>query len=603
MKKIVFFIVLFLSGFANLYSNETNGVVHGKISGGKAVIYNMRNIYLELKDENGKFLNSAYIQPSRDFYFFSVKNGKYVLEVTEQGDTKRFYFEKKYDNIYIGEVYIEIGEKAIQKNLMLNLLFGITALVNFIIILVIRRGNEFESKKKIIDALNIYNLGYIVMFLGFILSFFEKDFSYLLIPVSYFIWDILMIMLLIFFLEYPVKTKKKSVIVIAVILMVLKVMFAVFLLLDRYYSNIFLLFDAFKDSRVLAGSADIMYYLSAASDIIIAGFIALILIINIDKTRGSIEGLISRFFSKTLIITIPVLIVADIAIELIWPGRFEGYSEIAHSVFNLVVMMIILLGVSGAKMLYGRKKNTALFIEVMKYYIFMLVLYGIILFYESVTFAILMMAGVLLKALMDYIVSNFIRKHRINYDKLVPKLEAIIEPEEFFRVLSSEAAEIMESESVEIINRTIENEEKFKKIDSIENKVIFGEPFRCVFKEYEIGVKIEEDRKAVAIMLIGKKKNGKNVEIKDINFLLNFSDDISKLLSNMTLKAAKKKLEVGEKLSNPEVESKAVESIMYIQKIAEMINQTTGEEKTKKLTETILKEIDKARGEKSDERD
>ena len=71
----------------------------------------------------------------------------------------------------------------------------------------------------------------------------------------------------------------------------------------------------------------------------------------------------------------------------------------------------------------------------------------------------------------------------------------------------------------------------------------------------------------------------------------------------MTLKAAKKKLEVGEKLSNPEVESKAVESIMYIQKIAEMINQTTGEEKTKKLTETILKEIDKARGEKSDERD
>ena len=42
---------------------------------------------------------------------------------------------------------------------------------------------------------------------------------------------------------------------------------------------------------------------------------------------------------------------------------------------------------------------------------------------------------------------------------------------------------------------------------------------------------------------------------------------------------------------------------MYIQKIAEMISQTTGEEKTKKLTETILKEINKARGEMSDERD
>ena len=102
-------------------------------------------------------------------------------------------------------------------------------------------------------------------------------------------------------------------------------------------------------------------------------------------------------------------------------------------------------------------------------------------------------------------------------------------------------------------------------------------------------------------MLIGNKKSGKNIKIKDINFLLNFSEDISKLLANMSLKAAKRKIEVEEESECQKAE--VTESMMYIQKIAEMISQTTGEEKTKKLTETILKEINKARGEMSDERD
>lgn len=601
MKRVISFIILFIISSTIIFSTGEYGAVRGKISGGKAVIYNMRNIYLELKDETGSFINSAYIQPSRDFYFFNVKNGKYVLEVTTQGDTKRFLFEKKFENVYIGEVNIEIGESAIQKNLLLNLLFGITALVNFIIIFIIRRGNEFESKRKIISTLYIYNLGYVVMFSGFLLSFFEKDFSYLLIPISYFIWDILMIMLLIFFMEYPVKNKSKLVNIVSYIIIFFKIIFALFLLLDRYYSNIFLLFDVFKDSRVMAGSADIMYYLSAASDIVIAGFIAIILIKNIKNRRGSIEGLISRFFSKTLIVTIPILIVADILIRILWPGRFEGYSEIAHSIFNLIVMMIILLGVSGAKMLYGRKKNTVIFREVIKYYIFMLFLYGIIIFYENITFAFLMMGGVLLKAFMDYITSYFIRKYKINYEKLISKLEAIIEPNEFFKVLADEAALIMECKSVEIITRNSESEEKFEKIEKSENQVIFGESLKLIFKSYDIGVKIEENGKTKAVMLIGEKNSGKNIEIKDINFLLHFSQDISKLMSNMSLKVAKKILEAGKEKSSEA--NKTTESIMYIQKIAEIISETTGEDKTKKLIETILKELKKARGEICDERD
>jgi hypothetical protein len=300
MKRAISFIILFILGSSMIYSTEEYGAVRGKISGGKAVIYNMRNIYLELKDESGSFVNRAYIQPSRDFYFFNVKNGKYILEVTTQGDTKRFFFEKKFENVYIGEVNIEIGESAIQKNLLLNLLFGITALVNFVIIFIIRRGNEFESKRKIIGTLYIYNLGYVVMFLGFLLSFFEKDFSYLLIPIAYFIWDILMIMLLIFFLDYPVKNESKIFKIISYIIIFFKIIFAVFLLLDRYYSNIFLMFEIFKNSEFMAKFADIMYYLSAASDIVIAGFIALILIKNIKKEEEVLKDLSADFFQERL---------------------------------------------------------------------------------------------------------------------------------------------------------------------------------------------------------------------------------------------------------------------------------------------------------------
>jgi hypothetical protein len=80
-------------------------------------------------------------------------------------------------------------------------------------------------------------------------------------------------------------------------------------------------------------------------------------------------------------------------------------------------MMIILLGVSGAKMLYGRKKNTTVFREVIKYYIFMLFLYGIIIFYENITFALLMMAGVVLKAIMDFITSYFIKNIKLTMKK------------------------------------------------------------------------------------------------------------------------------------------------------------------------------------------
>ena len=162
-------------------------------------------------------------------------------------------------------------------------------------------------------------------------------------------------------------------------------------------------------------------------------------------------------------------------------------------------------------------------------------------------------------------------------------------------------AVIMECEKVEVIVRNIEVEERFLKIESSENKVVFGEKLESLFKNYKTGVKIEKDEKLVALMLIGNKKSGKNIKIKDINFLLNFSEDISKLLANMSLKAAKRKIEVEEESECQKAE--VTESMMYIQKIAEMISQTTGEEKTKKLTETILKEINKARGEMSDERD
>jgi hypothetical protein len=159
----------------------------------------------------------------------------------------------------------------------------------------------------------------------------------------------------------------------------------------------------------------------------------------------------------------------------------------------------------------------------------------------------------------------------------------------------------MECNNVDIVLRSSENEEKFEKIEKIENRVIFGEAFKSIFKNFDIGVKIEENERTKAVMLIGDKKSGKNIEIKDINFLIHFSQDISKLLSNMSLKVAKKKLEVGNIESSKD--NKTTESIMYIQKISEIISQTTGEEKTKKLTETILKELKKARGEICDERD
>ena len=84
MKKTIVCILMIIISLTifGKWEKGITGSVHGKISGENGAIYNMRNIYIELKDQNGVFLKKAYIQPSRDFYFFDVVNGRYIIEVT-----------------------------------------------------------------------------------------------------------------------------------------------------------------------------------------------------------------------------------------------------------------------------------------------------------------------------------------------------------------------------------------------------------------------------------------------------------------------------------------------------------------------------------------
>lgn len=596
-----FIILLTVISSVTIFAENTKGIVHGKLNSGNAAMYNMRNIFIELKDENANFLKKAYIQPSRDFYFFDVTNGKYIIEVTAQGDTKRFYFEKKYENIYIGDISIEINENAARKNMFLNLLFGITALVNFIIIIFIRKGNEFENKKNVIIALYVYNIGYVLMFSGFILSFFENNFSYLLIPVAYFIWDILMIMLTLFFINYPVKNSSRTVAVLADTLIIYKFISSLLILMDRYYSNIFMVLNIVKDYRQIDILSTAMYYTAASSDIVITIFIAIILLKNVKQNHGSIEGMVSRFFARTFTVAIPLVVLADVAIGFTWPGRFEGYSEIVDSLFNLIIMMIMLLGVSGAKLLYKKKKNSFIFREVIKYYIFMLVLYGVVIFSEDLDYAVLMFTGVLIKLILDIAIQYFMKNSKINYEKSIAKLEAVIEPEDFARIASQEISAVTGSSDVKIIFNDQENREVIAKSLEFENKILSGKSFKNCFPNYDIGVKLEWEGEYIGIILIGNKNVDKNADIKEINFLINFSEELSKLAANMSVRAAKEKIEK-EKYSCREVGEKQLEELMYIEKIAELIKKQSSEEKTVKLADTILKEINRAKGERENER-
>lgn len=350
-----------------------------------------------------------------------------------------------------------------------------------------------------------------------------------------------------------------------------------------------------KDYEEINGISNILYYIAASSDVVMTIFIAILLIRNVRNNKGSIEGMASRFFARTFIVTIPIVVLIDVAIGFTWPGRFEGYSEIVDSIFNLIIMLIMLLGVSGAKLLYGRKNNSYVFREVIKYYIFMLILYIVVMVSDDIDYALLMVFGVAIKLILDFVIHFFIKGSKISYEKAISKLEAVIEQKEFARIVSDEIIRVAGSRKVDFFFNTKENADFFNKIKNIENKIFSGEIVQNLFKGYDIGIKLDWEGETAGFILI--ESSEKKLDIKEINFLINFSEEVSKLAANIGVKAAKDRI-VREKATaeNYEKEHKNSEELMYIEKLAQLIISQTAEEKTKKLAETILKESKKSRG-------
>lgn len=174
-------------------------------------------------------------------------------------------------------------------------------------------------------------------------------------------------------------------------------------------------------------------------------------------------------------------------------------------------------------------------------------------------------------------------------------MEAVIEQKEFARIVSDEIIRVAGSRKVDFFFNTKENADFFNKIKNIENKIFSGEIVQNLFKGYDIGIKLDWEGETAGFILI--ESSEKKLDIKEINFLINFSEEVSKLAANIGVKAAKDRI-VREKATaeNYEKEHKNSEELMYIEKLAQLIISQTAEEKTKKLAETILKESKKSRG-------
>lgn len=116
-----------------------------------------------------------------------------------------------------------------------------------------------------------------------------------------------------------------------------------------------------------------------------------------------------RRFKRTFIVTIPIVVtLIDVAPGFTW-SKIWRILRIVDSIFNLIIMLIMLLGVSGAKLLYGRKNNSYVFREVIKYYIFMLILYIVVMVSDDIDYALLMVFWVAIKLILDFVIHFFIK--------------------------------------------------------------------------------------------------------------------------------------------------------------------------------------------------
>lgn len=600
-SRIFIFIIICIIISANIYCEE--GYIFGKII--KEKRWSHEGVKVTLLDENMRLISQRGTTVRGNFYFKEIKNGKYFIEIKSGKELikKEVIKNKKNIEVKIEKLKYNSNDFMLYSITYILYLMGFT--VNLIILRLLKNGKNIKGKKYIYTSLYIFNFTFIFNIVAYIIGIkYEETVSYFM-PLTDIAGIFVPLFMYRFFMEYPVKRENKT----NKIVYYIGVISAIFIALvesSKIYTRT--VFMKVHTTDIAKSIYRLTYNLWDINLILLIGAIILILILNKKKYKNRIEGEISFSCLKYGAAVFLLILLGSCAVNRLWDIPFNNYIDLIYITSDILIFTGILTGIFGFGMLDKYKKTVTIFNEILKFVI-LISIYFVFKQYNSGEKIYIIPILLILKYILDFIFSFYLKINIIDKKNIKRKIENSFN----FEMVEKEICESIKEKAgiSRVIILTELNcysdynilKDKFKEE---KERVIFIDKsdISKEYKKYKIGINMAVEGKSKGIILLGDKDNGKMICRKEIDFILDISEDgayrINALMSFENRKEEIKGKTIAAKQEEREKKREAINyGISYAERIIQNIED---KDKVKKYSINLKSAMEELQKDDKDER-
>lgn len=578
MKRLflIFFII-----FSNIYSTDTSQSQHrfeitSYIKG--SIIFRNFSItpnhaLITLEDLNGEIIDDAPFVVGTNFYFFNPPQNEYYNIKIEYGN------QVKNRTIFVDEDVSDIGNITLVPNLtdrnkndFILVMFIFSILINTAALFFFRKRANYIYEKSMVNSIFFFNLGSIILFLSFLLSFNKEVLGSRLIYLDILTENFFFIFILRTIIYYPKKTKNKLVLGLYYIFIFLQIISIPAVLA---FVNPNLLEALFHREYYLWFSLLISIFTVAFSDILFYILTTLFLLYNIWRFRKNTKE------NKPLIYFLTSLLILTIKIVNLFllPENLKGYlglyiENIDFFIFVLIVSLTLVNNIGHRFSTKNSFFNNSL-LKLLKYFISFNITYLVLSFFEQAYIAYLFLSGVILSDILSYLYNYTINNRIKNIEKISDSLELSRTQEEFKKILKEELSNFSSYRNFEYI--FINSEEELESYTESKGnlRVLKKESFKEPYKNYDYLIKTFYNNKTVGIMLIDNYE--KLICSLQLEFLVNLNNAFAPIAKNLRLKKLKNTIKENVYLEKTSKEKTLEETIFFNLQFIKLIEKQVSE--------------------------
>jgi hypothetical protein len=602
MKKRIFIVIItFIIILVNIYSEE--GYIFGRIL--KENRCSHEGVKVKIFNSGMRLISQKETIRTGNFYFENIEIGRYFIEIDSGENLIKKEIIKNSKNI---EVKFEKLNNHLNEFILYSftyILYLLGFIVNIIILILLKKGVNIKGKKNIYISIYIFNFIFLFNIIAFIIGmFYESTISYFL-PLSNMAGIFVPLFMYRFFMEYPVKRENKM----------LKSVYYIGFLIALFVATVEISKIYTRTEYIKIHTTDIAkkiyrltYNLWDIELILLIGGVIFILIVNIKNYKNKIEGEISFICFKYGIAVFILILLGSCAVNRLWDIPFNNYIDLIYITSDILIFTGILTGIFGFGMLDKYKKTVTIFNEILKFVI-LISIYFVFKQYNSGEKIYIIPILLILKYILDFIFSFYLKINIIDKKNIKRKIENSFN----FEMVEKEICESIKEKAgiSRVIILTELNcysdynilKDKFKEE---KERVIFIDKsdISKEYKKYKIGINMAVEGKSKGIILLGDKDNGKMICRKEIDFILDISEDgayrINALMSFENRKEEIKGKTIAAKQEEREKKREAINyGISYAERIIQNIED---KDKVKKYSINLKSAMEELQKDDKDER-